>query len=161
MTLKINVWIQLWLNYHSEKLEKIGEKLAQIVDKQTASGSSLLKPLPNGKFQEKKFKKASHHQNIHELKGKIFYTYHYYHSSLLTLSMSDSPPPPPPTLSPWTICIGSHMISSAIWDKLARISFSNANQLARACRASEIWRLSKKLWVLIYLKLHGENHDYE
>ena len=36
------------------------------------------------------------------------------------------------------ICIGNHMISSAIWDKSARVNFSKANQIARARRASAI-----------------------
>ena len=37
-----------------------------------------------------------------------------------------------------TVCIGNHMISSAIWDKSARVNFSKANQIARARRASAI-----------------------
>ena len=36
------------------------------------------------------------------------------------------------------IGIGNHMISSAIWDKSARVNFSKANQIARARRASGI-----------------------
>ena len=36
------------------------------------------------------------------------------------------------------ISIGNHMISSAIWDKSARVNFSKANQIARARRASAI-----------------------
>ena len=36
------------------------------------------------------------------------------------------------------IRIGNHMISSAIWDKSARVNFSKANQIARARRASAI-----------------------
>ena len=39
------------------------------------------------------------------------------------------------------ICIGNHMISSAIWDKSARVNFSKANQIARARRASAICSL--------------------
>ena len=34
------------------------------------------------------------------------------------------------------------MISSAIWDKSARVNFSKANQIARARRASAIWLAS-------------------
>ena len=34
-----------------------------------------------------------------------------------------------------------HMISSAIWDKSARVNFSKANQIARARRASAICSL--------------------
>ena len=37
--------------------------------------------------------------------------------------------------------IGNHMISSAIWDKSARVNFSKANQIARARRASAICSL--------------------
>ena len=40
-----------------------------------------------------------------------------------------------------TICIGNHIISSAIWDKSARVNFSKANQIARARRASAICSL--------------------
>ena len=36
---------------------------------------------------------------------------------------------------------GSHMISSAIWNKQARVNFSKTNKIARACRASAIWGL--------------------
>ena len=39
------------------------------------------------------------------------------------------------------ICIGNHMISSAIWDKLARVHFSKTNQIAGARRASAICSL--------------------
>ena len=39
------------------------------------------------------------------------------------------------------ISIGNHMISSAIWNKRARINFSKAIKIARACRASAIWGL--------------------
>ena len=39
------------------------------------------------------------------------------------------------------ISIGNHMISSAIWDKLARVNFSKTNQIARARRASAICSL--------------------
>ena len=46
------------------------------------------------------------------------------------------------------ISIGNHMISSAIWDKSARVNFSKANNL---------WSL-KNLQVLIYPKLHERNH---
>ena len=35
-------------------------------------------------------------------------------------------------------CIGNHMISSAIWNKQARVHFSKTNETARACRASAI-----------------------
>ena len=35
------------------------------------------------------------------------------------------------------------MISSAIWDKLARVNFSKTNQIARARRASAICSLEK------------------
>ena len=41
------------------------------------------------------------------------------------------------------ISIGNHMISSAIWDKSARVNFSKANQIARARRASAICGLWK------------------
>ena len=44
------------------------------------------------------------------------------------------------------ICIGEHMISSAIWNKLARVNFSNTNKIARARRASAIcglWKIYK------------------
>ena len=36
------------------------------------------------------------------------------------------------------VTIGNHMISSAIWDKSARVNFSKANQIARARRARAI-----------------------
>ena len=39
------------------------------------------------------------------------------------------------------ISIGNHMISSAIWDKSARVNFSKTNQIARARRASAICSL--------------------
>ena len=40
------------------------------------------------------------------------------------------------------VCIGNHMTSSAIWDKLARrVNFSKTNQIARAGRASAICSL--------------------
>ena len=39
------------------------------------------------------------------------------------------------------VSIGNHMISSAIWDKSARVNFSKANQIARARRASAICSL--------------------
>ena len=39
------------------------------------------------------------------------------------------------------VCIGNHMISSAIWDKSARVNFSKTNQIARARRASAICSL--------------------
>ena len=55
------------------------------------------------------------------------------------------------------ISIGNHMISSAIWDKSARVNFSKANQIARARRASAICSL-KNLRVLISPKLHEKNH---
>ena len=41
------------------------------------------------------------------------------------------------------ICIGNHMISSAIWNKWARVNFSKTNKIARARRASAIWGLWK------------------
>ena len=47
----------------------------------------------------------------------------------------------------WTewsaICIGNHMIPSAIWNKWARVKFSKANKIARARRASAICGLLK------------------
>ena len=39
------------------------------------------------------------------------------------------------------VCIGNHMISSAVWDKSARVNFSKANQIARARRASAMCSL--------------------
>ena len=36
------------------------------------------------------------------------------------------------------LSIGNHMISSAIWDKSARLNFSKTNKIARARRASAI-----------------------
>ena len=39
------------------------------------------------------------------------------------------------------ICIGNHMISSAIWDKSAQANFSKTNKIARARKASEICSL--------------------
>ncbi len=53
-----------------------------------------------------------------------------------------------PYIKIWTngsarICIGNHVISSAIWDKSARVNFSKANQIARARRASAICSLWK------------------
>ena len=39
------------------------------------------------------------------------------------------------------ISIGNHMISSAIWDKSARVNFSKTNKIARARRASAICSL--------------------
>ena len=38
---------------------------------------------------------------------------------------------------------GNHMISSAIWDKSARVNFSKTNKIARARRASAICSLWK------------------
>ena len=43
--------------------------------------------------------------------------------------------------TPKKFCIGNHMISSAIWDKSARVNFSKTNQIARARRASAICSL--------------------
>ena len=40
-------------------------------------------------------------------------------------------------------CIGNHMISSAIWNKLARVNFLKTNKIARARRASAICGLWK------------------
>ena len=37
--------------------------------------------------------------------------------------------------------VGNHMISSAIWNKNARVNFSKTNKSARARRASAIWGL--------------------
>ena len=45
-----------------------------------------------------------------------------------------------------TICIGNEMISSAIWNKWARVNFSKTNKIARARRASAIWGLYKCLF---------------
>ena len=45
------------------------------------------------------------------------------------------------TVTNLLICIGNHMISSAIWNKKARVNFSKANKIARARRASAIWGL--------------------
>ena len=39
------------------------------------------------------------------------------------------------------ISIGNRMISSAIWDKSARVNFSKTNKIARARRASAICSL--------------------
>ena len=36
------------------------------------------------------------------------------------------------------ICIGNHMISSAIWNKYARVNFSKTNKSAQAHRASTL-----------------------
>ena len=51
------------------------------------------------------------------------------------------------------VCIGNHMISSAIWDKSPQEHFSKTNQFARASRASAICSLTY-FRVLIYSKLH-------
>ena len=56
------------------------------------------------------------------------------------------------------VCIGNHMISSAIWDKLARVNISKTNQIGQARRVSAICSLLKNLRVLIYPKLHEKNH---
>ena len=40
-----------------------------------------------------------------------------------------------------TLCIGNHMISSAIWNKYARVNFSKTNKIAPALWASAIWGL--------------------
>ena len=37
------------------------------------------------------------------------------------------------------MCIANHMISSAIWNKQARVNFSKTNKIARARKASAIW----------------------
>ena len=50
------------------------------------------------------------------------------------------------------------MISSAIWNKKARVNFSKSNKIAKARRTSAIWGLLKNLRVLIYSKLHKKNH---
>ena len=42
-----------------------------------------------------------------------------------------------------TLCIGNQMISSAIWDKSARVNFSKTNKIVRARRASAICSLLK------------------
>ena len=39
------------------------------------------------------------------------------------------------------VSIGNHMISSAIWDKSARVNFSKTNKIARARRTSAICSL--------------------
>ena len=41
------------------------------------------------------------------------------------------------------ICIGKSMVSSAIWKKHARVSFSNSIKIARVRRTSSIWGLWK------------------
>ena len=41
----------------------------------------------------------------------------------------------------FVIRIGNHMISSAIWDKSARVNFSKTNKIARARRANAICSL--------------------
>ena len=38
-----------------------------------------------------------------------------------------------------SICTGNHRISSAIWNKKARVNFSKTNKFVRARRASAIW----------------------
>ena len=45
------------------------------------------------------------------------------------------------------------MISSAIWDKSARVNFSKTNKIARARRPGAIYSL-KNVRVRIYPKLH-------
>ena len=50
------------------------------------------------------------------------------------------------------------MISSAIWDKSARVNFSKANQIALARTGSCNLESLKNLQVLIYPKLHEKNH---
>ena len=52
------------------------------------------------------------------------------------------------------------MISSAIWDKSARVNFSKTNKIARARRASAICRLGKIYECLIHPKLHEKSCDY-
>ena len=37
------------------------------------------------------------------------------------------------------VCIGNHIISSAIWDKSAQENFSKTNQFPFALRARAIW----------------------
>ena len=39
--------------------------------------------------------------------------------------------------------LGNHMISSAIWDKSAKVNFSKANKIARTRRAAAICSLEK------------------
>ena len=60
--------------------------------------------------------------------------------------------------SQFMIGIGNQVISSAIWDKSARVNFSKTNQIARARRASANLLSLKNLLVLIYPKLHEKNH---
>ena len=50
--------------------------------------------------------------------------------------------------------MGNHMILRAIWDKSAQVTFLKANQIAGKCNVYSL----KKLWVLIYPKLHKKNH---
>ena len=52
------------------------------------------------------------------------------------------------------------MISSAIWDKSARVNFSKTNKIARARRASAICSPLKNLRVRIHPKLHEKSCDY-
>ena len=47
------------------------------------------------------------------------------------------------------ISSGNHMISSAIWNKEARVHFSNTNKIARARKASAICDLGKNQQVHI------------
>ena len=39
------------------------------------------------------------------------------------------------------ICLGNHMILSAIWDKSAQVNFSKTNEITRAYRTSAICSL--------------------
>ena len=50
------------------------------------------------------------------------------------------------------------MISSAIWNKKARVNFSKTNKIARARRVSAQFRVLRNLQVIIYSKLHEKNH---
>ena len=50
------------------------------------------------------------------------------------------------------VSIGSHMISSATWDKSARVIFSKTNQIARVRRATAICTVFNSLRVLTYPK---------
>ena len=75
---------------------------------------------------------------------------------------------------PRSICIGNHMISSAIWNKQARVNFSKTNKSARARRASALCRLwkiykclfipnctRKIMWLLINNILEKHNYNRE
>ena len=60
----------------------------------------------------------------------------------------------------WTISIGNSMVSSAIWEKHALVSFSKTYKIARVRRTSAICAFLKNSWVHVFPKFHEKPYYY-